>query len=217
MPEKLELSINQKLFISRDGGDWYVTSVQQLDKNEFSVAMPYHMSQPLILQRGDKVTVKFAGENAAYQFKTQVTGRSRDQVPLYVLALPEQCNRIQQRNFVRLPLLIPVKYAVVPEKDKEPQFQEGIIIDLSGGGMKLALKDPYRPGVILILDFQLKIREEIVNFRLKGQIKRLEVKELENKRRVFHAGIEFLNISRRDQDKIVAYIFARMVKQNQLR
>lgn len=216
MPEPLKLSINQKVFISRNGTDWYVTSVQEKENNTFAIAIPYHRSQPLILYRGENVTCRFPGEGAAFEFKTQVTGHTKDQVPLIVLNLPEYCNRVQQRNFVRLPVLIPVKYAVAPEKDKEPQYQDGMTVDLSAGGMKLTVKDPFKPGVILVINFQLSIREETVTFNLKGKIQRLEVKDLEKNYRVYQAGIEFIDISHRDQDKIVAFIFARMARQNQL-
>lgn len=217
MPEMLNLTLNQKLSISKDGVDWYTTSVQEYGEDRFSIAMPYQKSQPLILYRGENVTVRFAGENASYQFKTRVMGRTEDRIPLYVLAMPKKVDRIQQRKFVRIPISIPVKYAVEPDGDEKPEFKEAFTVNLSAGGMKLALKAPFKEGATLLLRFQLEIKEQVLTFELKGKIVRLEVKELKDKRRVYHAGIEFLDISRNTQDKIMRFIFARMAKQNQLR
>ncbi len=217
MPERLNLRDYQKLFISKGNRDWYITSVQQINKDTLHIAMPYQRAQPLLSNRGDEIFVRYAGDDATYSFKTSVLGLTEDKVPLYVLAKPGSVQRVQQRDFVRLPISIPVKCAVVEEDNDNLEYFKAYSIDISGGGMKLALNDPYRPGVELIVSFQLNSEGTPLDFKMHCKVVRLEVRKLDNKRRIFHTGVKFLNISPGEQDRIVAYIFSRMAKQKRLR
>jgi len=217
LPERLNLETYQKIFVSKDDRDWYITSIQEINKENILIAMPYQKSQPLILNQGNEIFIRFSGEDAAYAFKTRTIGRVEDKVPLYVLAKPKEIERVQQRDFVRCPISIPVKYAIVREETKNLEYFHAYSVDISGGGIKLALNHPYRPGVKLMVSFQLNSEDTPIDFELEGKVVRLEVKELKDSRRLFHTGIAFLNISPREQDSIVAYIFSRMAKQKQLR
>lgn len=215
MPEQFKLKLNKKLSLSRDGKKWYATSVQDWSRDSFSVGIPYHQSRPLVLYRGEEITVRCPGENECYQFKTTVLGRTRDQVPLFVLATPEMVERVQQRRFVRLPVSLPVQYAPA-DGNQKPSFNESFTVDLSAGGMKLALKEQYQRGTVLLLRFQLEIWGRVEDFEVRGKVVRVEVREQDKKSRVYQAGIEFLDLPNKSQDKIMAYIFAKMAEQKKL-
>lgn len=205
------------MFVSNNDRDWYITSVQEIHKDKILIAMPYQRSQPMFLNEGDKIIVRYASDDATYSFQTKVLGFTEDKVPLYAIAKPGGVQRVQQRDFVRLPISIPVKCAVVEEDNDNLEYFKAYSIDISGGGMKLALNDPYRPGVELIVSFQLNSEGTPLDFKMHCKVVRLEVRKLDNKRKIFHTGVKFLNISPGEQDRIVAYIFSRMAKQKRLR
>lgn len=218
MSPKINLDINQKLFVSKNDLDWYVTSIQDNDEYTFSIALPYLASHPLVLYRGDKIYCKMPADGASFLFETKVVRFTADQVPLYVLAIPKEYQRIQQRRFVRLPVLFPVGYVRLPEDDQEELvFEEAMSVDLSGSGMRIATGKSCKPGTRLKVRFQLKIRREITDFELEGEVMRLELKQKDKGNPVYHMGVEFRNISRQEQDQIVAFVFAKMVEQRQLR
>lgn len=211
----IEFSLNHKLQISKDGRDWYVTSLQEQDNENFSIGIPYKKSQPLIFYPGEKAIIKFTTENASYEFHTRVLYKKEDQhITLYVLPWPDAVERVQQRDFVRMSKIIPVNYKLLtPAEDDAVEMYETKSIDLSARGMKIVLINPLDIGDKLMVFFELEIKQKVFNkFKLNAQVIRHKIKKIDSKNLIYQAGIEFLDISRHEQDKIMAFIFKNMTK-----
>jgi len=210
-----KLKINQNVLVTRAGGedDWYATSVQDINDKEFCISIPTKESIPLILMSGEAVKVSFVHDNSRFEFEARVKGRRQDNVPLYVLTLPKEYKRVQMRGFVRVPVIMEVCYARVPEEGKQPVFNRGDTLDLSGGGMRLLIKEDYPVDTRLIIKFTLPLKTGPEEIEVVGRVVRSWSHEQTRLRQV---AVEFVKIYRRQQDLVVRFILSKLSEQRRL-
>ena len=209
------IQINQKILVNlkNDKGNLYVSNIQDIKDRELTIAIPTRGTNPLSLNAGDLIEVSFISDSTRYEFKTKVIGRRYDNIPMYALALPETCRRIQLRKFVRIPTILEVMYAEVPEEGNQYEFIKSTSLDLSGGGIRLLLKKDLPVGAKLLLKIDLPIKNRLECLEIMGRVVRsLPDEHLE----LFQAAVHFIEISRRQQDLIVRYIFCKMSEQRRL-
>ena len=95
--------------------------------------------------------------DAEYTFKTQVL---KDSDRWLVLRHTSKLDRVQHRNWLRVEVDIPVKVFVM-EEDNVIKALSGEIIDVSGGGLGMALPAKLPNGSMLLLNFTLPGRDQI--------------------------------------------------------
>ncbi|WP_333871668.1 flagellar brake protein, partial [Desulforamulus putei] len=157
-----KLKVGQKVTVfPMDENEQYVSSVYDIDAGGIYIPIPYAGNRPLVLSRGQRVNVKYIGEDSAYVFVTEAIGRKmeQDRLPMYILKHPldSDIKRIQMREFVRVPVMIEVQYAPHHEKDTAT-IKKAYTVDISGGGMKVAVKEPIYKGTMVLLTFTLNIK-----------------------------------------------------------
>jgi len=216
LAERRYLSITQKIQISKDGETWFNSSIQDLLPGTFSIITPYLKGQPQIF-KGDWVQVKFFKDDSNYDLETRVTDEVKDSIPLLRLAYPEQINRIQKRNHVRLPVELEVQYAPVNQAGKKEAplvFAKASTVDISGGGMKLMVRHPIEEKEMLTLKFYLPLRRGLEHLILRALVNRCI--EVDPQTQKYQLSLEFDSINRRQQDIIVRFIFEKMAVQKKL-
>ena len=218
MPLLPELKIRQKIMVTRKGEkQWFFSSVQDLRENgELFIEMPREGESALVLYRGEEVNVRFSAEGASFVFSAPVLGKTVDKIPMFHLGPPEDIQRVQQRNFVRFPVALEVFYALPPEKNRRPRYKKALSIDLSGGGMRLAMDELVAEGTVLNLKFSLPLKKGLKEIATAGKVVRRWAFETEGAI-TYQVAIEFEGISRTQQDYIVNFIFHRMAEQGRLR
>lgn len=211
------LYINLKIDVARAGEyDYYQSVVQDVDEDSFYISVPYLRRVPLRLMRGERVVVRFAGENESYMFETRVIGLYRDKITLYRLAAPAALERVQRRSYVRLPVAMEVSIAEMPERGYSPRYKKATALDISAGGMRIAVKTPYREGTIFFVRFVLPIKDGQSEMILKARAIRCITVRNEDEV-IYHLGLEFIDISQRQRDMIVGFIFDRMTENSLFR
>lgn len=217
MPENQELRINTKIQVARAGErDWYASTIQDIRGGELYIAVPRLRGDALAFTAGDQMQVRFYGAGASFVFPARYLGRTTDAIPLYRLARTGEIERVQQRSHVRLKAGLDVQYAPPPEKNRRPRYKKGYTVDLSGGGMRLAVNEPVLPGRVLLLKFTLPLRRGAKDLELTGRVIRLFETEQEGAK-TYQVALEFADLTRYQQDLIVQYIFQRMAEQARLR
>lgn len=216
MAERIDLRIAQKIQVSRDEKTWYNASIQNTGPNVLYITIPYLREHPLVLRRGDKVQVRFFLDDSSYHFETQVTGEAADNIHLYRLAYPDQITRVQQRDYVRLPVMLDVEYAPADAGAgaQDPAFTRATSVDISGGGMKLAVKQRVRENSSLLLRFVLPLKSKPEFLELKARV--IRCIRTDSRREVYHLGLRYESINLRQQDIIVRFIFEKMALQKRL-
>lgn len=214
MAARPRIKIKQKVRIARADlnkeEDWYLTDVQDVGENEFCVSIPFQGVMPLVLKNGELVKISMANEGERIEFKSRVIGWRADNIPLYVLSLPDEYTRVQQREFVRIPAMIDVCYAEVPESGKEPAFINSHSLDLSAGGIRIVAKKNYPKGAHLLVRFSLPLENGPVELNLLGTVVRTQ--PVEGSKTRFQVALKFIDIKRKQQDLIFRYIFNKMLE-----
>ncbi|MBO8129176.1 MAG: PilZ domain-containing protein [Peptococcaceae bacterium] len=216
---KNPITLKKKIEVTRVGEEtYYNSSIQDVDRDTFAIEMPYRNTQPLDLQKGDTVSVRFPVEGAAIAFETVCLGRFKENnVVFYRLRMPSKVRRIQLRRFVRLDCCLDVTYAVETAGDKKRSYRTAKALDISGGGLRFADEKEYRVGDVLHLKFSLPLPEGRTDFATRGRIVRRYKVEKKGGDYVWHYGIEFLDLKLQEQDMIVQYIFRKMAEGQRLR
>lgn len=213
--EEHKIQINLKIRVSPVGEkNWYASSIQDIDKNSFCISIPTMGHNPLILKTGDQVKIGFVLEMSRFEFETKVIGWRTDNIPMYEMALPNRYFQVQLREFVRIPVTLEVDYHVFPDPGEEPSFKKCNSLDLSGGGMRLLIKDEHQENEKLILRFSLPFKDRSENIEAAGRVVRAWREESYT---LFQTAIKFERISRKQQDLIVRFILMKMSEQRRLR
>jgi c-di-GMP-binding flagellar brake protein YcgR len=101
--------------------------------------------------------------DAEYAFRAQVL---EDVDGLFVLSHTSKLSRTQQRNWVRVDVRIPVE-ATQLEGERISDIYSGEIIDMSGGGLGMALPAKLPNGTNLLLSFELPGQGPITDLPVK--------------------------------------------------
>ncbi len=209
------IQINQKIQVgllsSKENS--YVSNIQDIKDGELTISIPTKGANPLALNNGDLIKVSFISDSSRYEFKTKVIGWRYDNIPMYALAMPEICKRVQLRKFVRIPTILEVMYAEVTDEGEYGEFIKSTSLDLSGGGIRLMLKKDFSPGARLLLKIYIPMKNGLECLEIMGVVVRtLPGEHLKS----INAAVKFINISRRQQDLIVRYAFGKMAEQRRL-
>lgn len=213
--EKLRLGQKVTIF-PMDQNEQYVSSVYDIDAKGIYVPIPFADKRPLVLSHGQRVRIKYMGEGSNYIFPTEAIGRKveQDRLPMYIFKHPREVEieRIQLREFVRVPVMLEVQFAPPPVNNESPAYKKATTVDMSGGGMKIAVKEPIEKGTMVLLHFTLhvKSKKKQQEFKLLAQAVRCQLADEEAK--VYHVGFKYLDIRPAQQDLIMAFIFERMVE-----
>src|SRR5690625_3323193 len=113
------------------------SKVIKLNRRNLFIDLPtnIHTKKTVYLSKGDQLFVTFIGaDEAVYQFNTEIKGRKNLNVPALKLAYPEQIDRIQRRNFVRIKATVDVAVHC-PQLTFRPFTT--VSYDISGGGLSI--------------------------------------------------------------------------------
>lgn len=155
---------------------------------------------------GTQLLISFTDktENLFY-FKTEVSGRRRDGIPMLKLSYPgdDKVVQIQRREFVRTEVALDV--AVL----KDGKYTKLVTKDISAGGLGLNLYNAMYTGkdqlsLIIVLPFKNK---EIKYIRTKAEV--IRISENPNKK---VASVQFIGINLTDRQWIIRYCFEQELK-----
>lgn len=209
------LKINQPVWIQVVSSDEeerqksLKSRIADLDDHLFAIEMPLDETTGTFrkLEHNEPVTVTFSSEQGiTHYFETEVIGKRKDQVPLYLLRMPrpQDISKVQRRSFFR----VKANLDVACRKGNLLAFVAKTE-DIGGGGISVSC------------DLDLPIREQdelscwlLIHFR-NGQIehvpfraKVLRTKPLEEKDRQLLM-MQFTDISEAEQQKVVKFCFER--------
>lgn len=177
----------------------YKTHVDEVGQKRISVFAPYHQREVIPLREGIPVEIVFWDDAASYTMESVVVQRIAIPVPIYVLEFSDDIRRVQRRNFVRVDAFYPVTFQVV-EKTGLSDLKSGIMLDLSGGGMRFQTREKLEKGAILYAYLELPSGK----LGTPGRVCRIE--PIENTKK-FSVSVNFYQIAERDRDRVVRCVF----------
>lgn len=198
MAEDLKFTINNKVEISWDDG-YYKSNIENVDDKFIYISIPIKEGQYIPLRKFEQVEVIYYQGNDIYKFYTTVVDRKVDVIPIIVLAFPKEVFKVQRRKFVRVPIVCTVEYSKL--ENKTQNVVRGIMVDLSGGGMRIKLSND-QLSIGNLIKVYIPVGDD--NVEVKGEVVRVE-KDDPNKMNI--CGINFLDLDDRNREKIIRFIF----------
>ncbi len=189
--------------------------IQDISDDSFLILVPTLNSHAVYLADGDEVMVWLKVNNAHFTFESVVLNKKeQDDIKYVELQKPRKLISSDRRNFVRIKTLLSVNYRIISNKEIDnweniEPFRAASLIDLSGQGLSLALNLPLLKGVKMVLSIRLENLNVVV--KALGKVVRSEKNATGYK-----VGLEFKNISERQQDQVVKYVFYTLRKQIQI-
>jgi c-di-GMP-binding flagellar brake protein YcgR len=193
----------------------YFSAIQYVREDSFDIAIPYLRTLPLVLRDSEIVRIYIPTVGGMFLFKSQVMGSRFDTIPMYVLSLPSNFVRIQQRNFVRMLIQQDLTYAEKPPEGQSPVFSKAISFDLSGAGISFIATRSFPKWTPILIRLTLpNAIEEPEELLIESRVIRSWRGEYVG---AVYLAVEFTAINARQQDIIVRYIFHKMAEQAQNR
>lgn len=183
----------------------YKTLVVDVQEDFLKINIPVHNGDYLMLHTGEKIEMNsYLDENRCFNFHSEVISRGKEgTIVYYKISTPFDIKKIQRRNFFRVGLLDTIEYKNITNINKGDidniPYKEALMVDLSGGGLKLKTKDDIKKDDMLLISMMIK--DTLIE--LKADVVRVEnTVEKENV-----CGVRFLDITEAQIDIIIQELF----------
>lgn len=182
----------------------YTSRIEDFDSKNLILAMPMVKGYPVIPMTGSIINVRFVLEQSSYRFRSVYVSKKANPIPVWVLALPKEIEKVQLREFVRVETMLPINVQI---EDAEHNLLPPIpssIRDLSGGGIQLVMKEFVPPKTKVYVDAELP---DVGSLQTYCEVVRtIEVKGPE---KIFWSGTKFIDLPETVRAKLIRFIFKR--------
>lgn len=214
--ENIPFKINEKIEII-DNNITYKANIQDVKRDHILISMPVSEDKYYLMHRGSTVEFYITGEKEITKFKSDVLGKTlENSISLAILSAPVFIEKMQRREYFRLPVAMDAKLSMLTGdrvysniKDVPDGFfnkmKACIIVDISGGGLRVAIKEHMQKGHYSIV--LMKIPDEIF------LLCKIVWVEKDNLNRNYKVALRFEGISERERDRIIKFIFEKMRNQ----
>lgn len=207
--KKFKLEINGNIQIL-EGEVFYKSNLQDVTESYILIDIPVNNGIYLTMNDNDEIEAEhYVDGGSYYKFNCRVLGRTREgKLNLYKLSKPYNISKIQRRNYVRVDM---VEYAFykLQNDNGEEVWKKGIILDLSGGGMKIKIEEKLSLRDSVTVNIFIAENEKV---QIVGEVVRVEKSNTGE----YICGLKFKEISERTRDKIIQKVFEQMRKQRGL-
>lgn len=202
MSYKKKLSVGLLVDIIVPEGEYegkYRSRIEEIGEKIVSIGAPYERGEVVPLREGTKIQITFWDETAAFSFEADIMQRVAVPVPIFILQLPDSVEKVQRRNYVRVPAVFPVAFQLVTRQGLS-DIKKAMMLDLSGGGMRFSTKELVENKSILYVHLTLP------NGEMQTPVRVCRVEWIENANR-YRISVEFHDIPERERDKIIRCVF----------
>lgn len=190
-----------------------------LSEEKIDVMMPMEKGQLQLLPVDGTYNVVFYSDKGLFQCTGRVADRYRsNNMYILTLELTSPLSKLQRREYYRFSCAINFKFRNLTEEedlsikdspyfslDSESPMEKGMIVDISGGGIRFISSQRYLENSRIFIIYQLPQKGTLKDYKIIGQI--LRTRELENKQGSFEHRVKYTNIDEDDREDIIHYIF----------
>lgn len=207
---KFKLIINSRIDVMMEK-KVYKTVIQDVLKDGFLISIPVNEGEYLMLNYHEEVELyNYVDDLSLYKLTCSVIGKVIDNnIPLYKISLPKEAKKVQRRNYVRVNMLHPIKYIKGDSGNlNDKKMLPALLLDLSGGGMRIKLREELYKGDII----SAKLNLDELEINVKGKVVRKE--KCDDGRFIY--GISFWQLDNMSRESIIRSVFKIMRKQREL-
>lgn len=187
--------------------------VDVVDFKKIKIAMPTESGHLVPLVTGGLFSVVVYSKKGMFEGNFTVVNRSKEgNIAIHILEAQTMLKKIQRRNYFRYETTMPIKYRVIAkdeqitkEEMEQVKWSDGVILDISGGGMRFVTKEEVEKGQKLQIRIVLTITEEKRELYLYADL--IYVRAASAGNRLSEARVEFIKIQEPDREAIIKFIF----------
>lgn len=205
-PADKVLQIGQRMEFFLDNMTEGVSSrIEDIQGKKLVVAMPLDSkNRPVIPVSNEHIYGSAISKGCQYRFFTTYRDKAVDTIPVWIIDMPDTVERHQNREFVRVPVSIPLKVRVMDEDGALGPLTKTTMVDISGGG--LAFSWPKRVKVGTSAAVEINNLPGIGTLSLMCVVARCMAREAEDST-TYLVGVRMLNLTRPIRNKLVKFIF----------
>lgn len=190
---------NIELIIANEADKVYLSRIEDIDDDHLVVAAPMENGVLVAVRQETSVLISYKRVGPVAEGRYQASGiikrRFRQEnVPVLLIRLTSDWKKNQQRDFVRVNVLLEGIYN---------GLNECIVKDLSGGGLLFAAEEELEVGSVVFID--LKLDQNVI--RLHGNIVRAVPKESG-----YEYGMSFINLDEQTRQLIIQFVYKRQIE-----
>lgn len=192
------------------------------DEEIIHITAPINQNKVLILHPDREYHLCFYTETGLFQCKCASLGHYKDNKTVVLrVKLRSRIEKLQRRQYYRLECIHDITYRFLTENDErlpkindiikqnnekfEHNWIKGAIIDISGGGARIKSASSHQKGDKIRIKLDLVIGNKLRLMELDAEV--LASYKVENRNDLFEHRVHFYNISRRDREDLIKYIF----------
>lgn len=183
--------------------------------NILRIAMPIYEKRLVPLSVGDQYLMYIYADKSIYEGRFVVLNRLKEgNIFLADMEAQDTLKKVQRREYYRYDCRLPLNYRIVSEDEvfnlkqeeqQEEEWKKGVIVDISGGGVKVVSEYREESNSYIQLRFSLLFDNGRQDFSLYGNI----IASVTNQERpsLYEQRISFEQISDQEREQIIRYIF----------
>ena len=189
-----------------------------VSEDQIKIAMPLEQGKVILLPVDREYNLCFYTKNGLYQCLSRVVERSRNNnVFVLLMELTTDLSKYQRREYYRLNTVLEMKARKVADDsedhsteeveiiDTDITFDNGVMVDISGGGARFISRTQYPVGSEVMFRFSLFVSGKMNEYSLHGRV--LFSQPMKNNPGAFEHRMQFIHIPRDDRESIIRYIF----------
>lgn len=182
------------------------------------MVMPMEKAKLVLLPVEGEYEVCFFSHGGMYNANVRVVDRQKiNNTYVLVTEMITNLHKYQRREYYRFNCIVEMltrELAKAEEEAFEKQLgylvsetdmKRGVIVDISGGGLRFVSRHPFQEGKVLYLRFKLPINEQEKEFSLAARV--ILSREIEKRQNEYENRVKFLYIDNTTREEIIKYIF----------
>lgn len=182
------------------------------------ILMPYEQRKLVLLPVDTEYTMYFYVENAIMECSARIVDRYKtSNTYILVVELLTPLRKYQRREYYRYSCALAIETRELSEEeqslldtpilefDSELPVENGIIVDISGGGLRFLSAQHYKVGTLLYCRYSLVDSDSEKEYRIVGRV--LSVSPVERRPGYFEHRIQYHNLDNRKREEIIRFIF----------
>ncbi|MBN2084000.1 MAG: PilZ domain-containing protein [Anaerolineales bacterium] len=186
-----------------EGENWFASKVVEVGNTSFFIVNPKIPEGFFPASPGAFLRVRVPSSEGLFQLVCAVLSETQGAEGRIELDFPKEVVHLERRAYPRLPIKLETRYAEIRDTHAGLSFSKSTSLDISGGGILMETHRNCPQETLLRVKFQIPLGQMEEELNLTGRIVRSVPGEGARKSQV---GVEFIDISPRQQESLIQYI-----------
>jgi c-di-GMP-binding flagellar brake protein YcgR len=186
-----------------EGENWFASKVVEVGSKSFYIIKPGELVRSFAASAGGSIRVRVPSSEGLFQLVCGVLSETQEAEARIELGFPKEVVHLERRTYPRLPVKIETQYAEIRDGHAGLLFARSTALDISGGGLRMETHRQCPQETLVRVKFQIPLGQMEEELILTGRIVRSVPGEGARKSQ---AGVEFIDISPRQQESLMQYI-----------